>query len=341
MKKYFALVLGITSLITLVASAELFSPGNVVFTDPVFSPDGRIVELKITGNEAEIVNVVRWNLDDTTRRRALGLTIDPNGVVLVGITTTYDGQDNPFPEGIGEILRIDKEGNQKFFTTDVIKSVFLTAVGPDEFILNSNAVADATTAYQYKIEGNELKTVATFNKTGSGEALQLPDGRILMADTATAGILIYDAKGGDKTGVFAGLLDANGAGRFVRTLTYCKALNAVIATLVDGATLIRLDLNGNIEEEFNATTSGFTGIWGVAEIPDSSDLIVSNHNITGMANKFGIFDGKNLSAGPRIITISKGFEKAGLAADTQFASLFNISVIPGKNSSDIQTWDIY
>lgn len=336
------LLCGLICCIAFVANAELFKPGNVIFTDPFYTPDGQIIELKINGNEAEVVNAVRWNLDGATRRRALGLDVDPAGTVFVGITTTYDGQlDNPAPEGIGEILRIDKQGNQTFYTTDVVKSVFLNTVGVDELILNSNA-ADGITAYQYKMDGKTLTNVAEFTKTGNGEALKLPDGRILMGDSVTPGIMLYDAKGGNSTGIFSEVKDVNEIPRVVRSLTYNKNANAVIASLVDGSTLVRLNLKGEVEAEYNAKSEGFTGIWGVAQIPDSENVVVSNHNVKDLTNKFGIFDANNLAAGPRIITITKGFEQAGLAADTQFTSFFNMAVVPGADLPPaVHDWDLF
>jgi hypothetical protein len=114
------------------AQADLFAPGNVIFADPNYNPgaeNGQVVELKITGNSAAIVNVIRWSLDDADRRRPLGIDVDPNGTVWVGITAAF-GDSQEFPEGIAEILRIEPNGTQTFFWSDITKGTYLAAIDP-------------------------------------------------------------------------------------------------------------------------------------------------------------------------------------------------------------------
>ncbi len=311
----------------LMTQAQLFEPGNVIFADPFYSPDGQIVELKITGNEAEVINVVRWDLGDTDRRRALGLDVDPSGNVWVGLTAAY-GDDSEFPEGIGEILRIDSQGNQQIFQTDITKVTFLTAVGTDEVIIQSNVATD-NFALGYKVENGEVVDSPYYEKTGYGEALLLPDGRLLMGDHVTGGILLFDKAGGASTGMFSEVLGADGNARTVRSLTYNNEIGAVIASLQDQHTFLRINLNGEIEEEYNGTADGFTGVWGVAQIPGTTQFITGNHNVADLANTLAIFDANDLAAGPRLIEITSGFEQAGLEAGTSFQSFFNIAVVPG------------
>ncbi|MFB3788780.1 MAG: hypothetical protein ACE15F_20670 [bacterium] len=322
--------------------ADLFAPGNIIFTDPFYSPDGQIVELKVTGNEAEIVNVVRWELGDADRRRALGLDIDPAGTVFVGITAAFDpAPDNPYPEGIGEILRIDNQGKQTFYITDIIKVTLLAVTGTDEVIVNSNA-ADANKAYGYKLGAAEIASWTEFEKTSYGEALKLPDGRILMGDNGVPGIHIYDAAGGAPSGVFSQAAGADGNGRAVRSLTYNEKMGALVALLQDQHTLLRINMNGEIEEEYNASADGFTALWGVAQIPGTTEFIVGNHDVAATANTFGIFDALNLAAGARLITITSGFERAGLDANTQFRSFFNMAVVPGAEIPvRIDDWELH
>lgn len=322
------------------SQAQLFEPGNVIFADPFYSPDGQIVELSITGNEAEVVNVVRWPLDDTDRRRALGLDVDPNGNVWVGLTAAF-GDDSDFPEGIGEILRIDSEGNQNIWMTDIIKVTFLTAIGPDEVIVNSN-VADGNLAFGYKIEGDQMTGVTEFIKSGYGEALKLPDGRILMGDNAAPGIHVYDETGGEPTGLFSEVANAEGEARVVRSMTYNEEIGAVIASLSDQSTLVRVNMDGEVEEEYNAVEDGFTGLWGIAQIPGTTQFIAANHDVAELANQFGIFDANDISAGPRLIEITSGFTEAGLDEGTAFRSFFNLAVVPGAEfPTDVETWQVY
>lgn len=311
---------------------DLFAPGNIIFADPFYAPDGQIVELKVTGNEAAIINVVRWDLGDTDRRRALGLDIDPAGTVFVGITAAFDpAPDNPYPEGIGEVLRIDKQGKQTFYITDIIKVTFLAAIGTDEVIVNSNA-ADGNLAYGYQLGETDITRWTEFQKTSYGEALKLPDGRIVMGDNGAPGIHIYDPAGGPPTGLFSLAAGADGNGRTVRSLTYNDHMGAVVALLQNQHTLLRINLDGEIEEEYDASLDGFTNLWGVAQIPGTTQFLVGNHDVAAMANTFGIYDALNLAAGARLITITSGFEQAGLAANTSFRSFFNMAVVPGRKS---------
>lgn len=337
MKKYFV-VLCLCAL-PLTSWSQLFEPGNIIFADPYYSPDGQIVELKITGNEAEVVNVVRWDLDDAIRRRALGLDVDPSGQVWVGVTWTGEtAEDNPHPEGIGQVLRIKKDGTQDSWDLDIIKSTHLAALDTDVVMVNSNA-GDQNIAQRLDVSsGNPVYT--DFVKTGHGESLKLPDGRILMGQTAP-GILIFD-NAGTQTGVFYD----DGVTAF-RSLTYNDEIGAVITSSQDQHTIMRISLAGELEETYDATDpfgtgEGFTSLWGIAQIPGTTQFITGNHNVAALANTLGVFDALNLAAGPRLIVITSGFEQAGLAADTAFQSFFNIAVVPGAEfPTDVDQWNLY
>lgn len=317
--------------------AQLFEPGNVIFADPFYAPDGQIVELKITGDEAEVVNVVRWELDGAIRRRALGLDVDPSGQVWVGVTWTGDA-DSEFPEGIGQALRIKKDGTQDSWDLDIIKSTHIAALDTDVVMVNSNA-GDADIGQKLDVTSGD-PVLTDFLKTGHGEALKLPDGRILMGQTAP-GILVFDDDG-NQTGMFYD----DGETAF-RSLTFNEETNTVIASSQDQHTLMRISLAGELEESYDAsdpfgTGEGFTSLWGIATIPGTSSIIAGNHNVEALANTLGIFDAANLAAGPRLITITSGFEQAGLPADTAFRSFFNVAVVPGAEfPTDVDQWSLY
>lgn len=336
MKHVFVLLLCV-ALAPLAAQAQLFAPGNVIFADPNYNPgaeNGQVVELQINGDSAEIVNVILWDLGDTTRRRPLGIDVDPNGTVWVGLTAAF-GDTQEFPEGIAEILRIDPDGSQIFVTADIIKGTYLAAIGPNEVIISSNA-ADAGTPFRYVIENGEIVEWAEFQKAGHGEALRLPDGRILMGDNITPGILIFDETGGPSTGVFYD------DGRPVRSLTYNDQIGSVVASLQDQVTLLRISLDGVLEEEHNAGDDGFGNLWGIAQVPGSTNIIMGSHNIDENRNRFALYDALDLAAGPRIITIDSGFEENDLPADYTFRSLFNMAVIPGGEIPvDVNEWELY
>jgi hypothetical protein len=276
------------------AQADLFAPGNVIFADPNYNPgaeNGQVVELKITGNSAAIVNVIRWNLDDTDRRRPLGIDVDPNGTVWVGITAAF-GDSQEFPEGIAEILRIEPNGTQTFFWSDITKGTYLAAIGPNEIVITSNAT-DGGTPYRYKIENNEIVEWAEFIKAGHGEA-------------------------------------------------YNDEIGSVIASLHDQVTVLRISLDGTLEEERNVGDDGFGSLWGVAQVPDSNNIILGSHNIDLNRNRFAVYNALDLAAGPRIITIDSGFIENGLPADYTFRSLFNMAVIPGAPLPvSVDAWELY
>ncbi|MBN2329130.1 MAG: hypothetical protein JXR73_18465 [Candidatus Omnitrophica bacterium] len=324
-------------LLPIVAQADLFAPGNVIFADPNYNAgaeNGQVVELKINGDSAEIVNVVRWNLDNATRRRPLGIDVDPNGTVWVGLTAAF-GDTQEFPEGIAEILRIDPDGTQTFVTADIIKGTYLAALGPNEVYISSNA-ADASTPFRYVIENGEITDRAEFQKSGDGEALRLPDGRLLQGDSGAPGIHIFDDAGGPPIGMFY-----NGD-KTVRSLTYNDQIGSVIASLHDQVTLQRISLDGELEEEHNAGDDGFGNLWGIAQVPGSTNIIMGSHNIDENRNRFALYNALDLAAGPRIITIDSGFVENDLPADYTFRSLFNMAVIPGGEiPSGLDIWELF
>ncbi|RJP25794.1 MAG: hypothetical protein C4527_16475 [Candidatus Omnitrophota bacterium] len=314
------------------AQAQMFAPGNIIFADPFYTPDGQIVELKINeaAGTAEIINAVRWDLGGFERRRALGLDVDPNGNVWIGITATGDTAAE-FPLGLGEALRIERDGTQTFFQTDTIKITFLAAIGPNKVIVNSNAT-DAALAQLVDVSSGSA-VLTNFNKTSHGEALKLPDGRILMGDNGNSGILIYEETGGGPVGKFYD------DGRTIRSLTYSDEIGAIVASLQNERTLLRIGMDGILQEEYDAAADDFTGLWGVAQIPGTTKVIVGSHNIAKVYNEMAIYNALNLAEPPTVIEITGGFEAAGLPADHVFRSFFNIAVVP--EITDIPAWELY
>lgn len=314
---------------------QLFEPGNLIFADPFFTPDGQIVEMQINDDDtATIINAVKWELDGANRRRALGLDVDPAGSVWVGITWTGDA-DSEFPEGIGQGLRIERDGTQTSWDLDIIKSTHTAAIGVNDVIINSNA-GDAALAQRLQVDANGNATLTDFIKQGHGEALLLPDGRIAMGDASDPGIILYDISGGDPTGK---LFNDE---RTVRSLTYNPEIGSIIALLQDQVTLLRISLDGNLEEEFDTSADGFTGLWGIAHVPGTSNIILGSHNVAESFNEVAIYNGLALTDVPRIITVSDGFEQAGLAADHVFRSFFNMAIVPAADGgTEVGGWDLY
>ncbi len=331
MKRVILLVVCV-GLLPVAGSAQVFTPGNVIFADPYYSPDGQIVELEFdeaTG-VGTIVQIIKWDLGDWERRRALGLDVDPNGNVWVGVTSTGDTEEI-HPLGLGEALRIEQDGTQTFFSTDLVKSTHLAAIGANQVIVNSNS-DDEILAQLVDVTSGEA-VLTSFNKTGHGEALLLPDGRLLMGDNGTPGILTYDLSGGDPTGT---LYDD---GRTVRSLTYNDEIGSVIALLQDQHTLIKVSLEGELEAEYDAEWDQFVSLWGIAEIPGTTKIILGSHNIDETWNQMAIYDTTNFEAGPTVIEIMEGFENAGLPADTVFRSFFNAAVVP--EFTEVRSWELH
>ncbi len=330
MKKILLLVF-VFALVPLFAQAQLFTPGNIIFADPFYSPDGQIVELSYdeAAGTATIINVVRWDQGGFERRRALGLDVDPNGNVWVGITSTGDTEAE-FPLGLGEALRIERDGTQTFFLTDLIKITFLVAIGPNQVIVQSNNDADYNLAQLVDATSGEA-ALTNFNKTSYGEALLLPDGRLLMGDNGVPGIHIYEMTGGDPIGVFYD------DGRPIQSMTYNEQIGSIIA-LNQNNTLLRISLDGTLEAEYDTSEDGFTGLWGVAQIPGTTNIILGSHNVDDTFNEMAIYDATDFSQVPTVLQVVAGFEEAGLPADHVFRSFFNIAVVP--EITDVRTWEL-
>ena len=314
--------------------SQLFEPGNLIFADPFYTPDGQIVEMQINDDDtATIINAVRWDLDGATRRRALGLDVDAAGNVWVGITWTGDSESE-FPEGIGQALRIEKDGTIMSWDLDMIKSTHTAAIGANDVIVNSNA-ADQTLAQRVQVDAAGNATLTDYNKQGHGEALLLPDGRLVMGDASDPGIIIYDLAGGDPTGK---LWDD---GRTVRSLTYNPEIGSIVASLQDQETLVRISLDGQVEEEFSTAADGFVSLWGIAQIPGTNNIILGSHNVTESFNEVAIYNALDFNELPRIIAVTDGFEEAGLPADHVFRSFFNMAIVPAAGGSNVGSWSLY
>lgn len=346
MNKHLWVVLSVGVCQFAAAQDLFFEPGNLIFADPF---DDQIIEIgfdldaAVPGEflDAEIVNAVQWDLGPWERRRPLGLDIDPNGNVWVGITSTGDTEAE-FPLGLGEALRIERDGTQTFFPTEVIKITFLAAIGPNQVIVNSNA-GDQNETFggpddnfaQMVTVTSEGANLTTFNKSGYGEALKLPDGTLLMGDNGLPGIHIYEETGGDPVGVFYD------DGRNFQSLTYVEAIDVIIA-LNQGSTLVRISMDGMLEEEFTTDTDGFTGLWGVADIPGTNKVIVASHNVGAVFNQLAVYTADDFAGNfPTIIDITSGFEQAGLPADHVFRSFFNLALVPEEVETSLNDWYLF
>lgn len=323
------------------AYAQLFTPGNIVIADPFYNAgaeNGQVVELRIEGDSAEIVQAIRWERDWADRRRPLPLDVDAEGNIWVGITSSTDDPETEFPLGIGEVIRIAPDGSQTIYFSSIDKMTFLTVTGPNEVIASSNG-ADANFANLMRIEGDDVVHEEYFNKTSYGEAIRLPDGRLLMADNGNSGIHIFVDGTSNSTGK---LYDD---GRNFRSLTYNDEIGAVIAMLTNEQTLLRISLDGELEDEYDAGADGFTNCWDIEQIPGQAAFMIANHNIGAdnpMRNVIGVYNALDLQEPPRLIRINAGFANIGAADTFTFRSIFNMAMIPGADFPvSVETWNVY
>ncbi|MEW6237754.1 MAG: hypothetical protein AB1656_20400 [Candidatus Omnitrophota bacterium] len=329
-------VMMVLSLAPLSGWTQFFTPGNVIFADPV---DDRVVELKLSGGFAEIVQIVTWPLGDMSRRRPLGLDISPDGTVWVAVTGVPKSATEAveFPTGRAEVLRITGDGKQTFFGTPANKGTFLSTSNSGEVFIMSNAI-ETTPSIQYRIQvqGDEISEITEFILSQSlnfyGEALELPDGRILMGSNGEDGILVFSQDGGAPTGKF---VQTN---RY-RSLTYIPENQKIIALRTDQSTIDRFDLNGTLEDTINAADYLYPSLWGTARIPGTTKFLVGSHNgPAATKNYIGVFDAANFDNPPEEYVIT-GFEKVGLAADHQFGSLFNMASV--VQFTPVASWELY
>ncbi|MBD3267672.1 hypothetical protein GF373_13465 [bacterium] len=335
-------VLGVLLLLPAICSAQLFTPGNVVFADPV---DDRIVELSLNDStmEAELVQILDWPLLDTKRRRPLGLDISPTGTVFVGVTgePTSVTEEVEFPTGRVEIVAFRPDGTREDYlnVAPTNKATFLSCYAPNEVFVMSNA-QDAEMSYFYRVRVDGEKVVETTEFLLSelenvyGEALQLPDGRILASgqNGDDPGIKVFDQDGGEPVGYFVE------EGNF-RSLAYIPELDKIIALRTDQQTIARFDMEGNIEDELNLGDLFYPNLWGVAHIPGTTRIIFGSHNgPAATRNYIGTIDVSDFASQIEEYLIS-GFESVGLDPGHQFNSLFNMAVV--TEPTQIMGWDLY
>ncbi|MBN2327822.1 MAG: hypothetical protein JXR73_11770 [Candidatus Omnitrophica bacterium] len=215
-----------------------FTPGNLVLVD---ASDDMLIEVDLPDSpdalEAQVVQVVRWDLGDTSRRRPLGMAFDTNGTCYVGITgvPTSATEAVEYPAGRGEILRILPDGTQDFFvlSEEVTKGTWISSYAPNEVFVMSNEPPSPppSHSFRFRFSGNEIIDITTFDvsetvkDTGnfsSGKALVLPDGSILIPSEMDNRINIYESTGGAPVGSIP-------TEKAYRSLAYLEGSNELLA----------------------------------------------------------------------------------------------------------------
>lgn len=344
----FLIGLAATSL-TYAQMVQPFTPGNLVLVD---ASTDMLIEVEFPSSadatEAQVVQVVRWELGDTSRRRPLGVTFDPNGTCYVGITgvPTSATESVDFPSGRGEILRILSDGTIDFFTLDpeVTKGTWLSSFAPNELYLMSNGPKPPFPShmFRYRFSGDEITQITSFDVTvnaqgngdgGSGKALVLPDGRILIPSETDSWINVYNDDGG-------AAIDQIPTEKAYRSLAYLKDSNEMLAIPTSNSSVDRIDINGNILGSFDFTLDGLGGVWNFSLIDDGSErFVATNHNgPAGSKNQIFVYDSTALDdlPFPQILTIV-GLENFG-DEDGVANQLFDHAFVP--EPSMVNDWSL-
>lgn len=333
MKQIFGIVLLLGMVMAVPAFGQLtkpFTPGNLVLAD---ASDDMLIEVDLPDSpeaaSAQVVQVVRWELGDTSRRRPLGVAFDPNGVCYVGITgvPTSATEAVEYPAGRGEILRILPDGTMSFHVlpVEVTKGTWVSSYNPNEVFIMSNEPVVPSESYRVRFSGNEISDITLFEVSettqGDGKALVLPDGRILIPADDANHINIYNESGGKPIGQIA-------TEKGYRSLAYLEDSNEMLAIPGTG-TVDRLTMEGEIVGAFDFSLDGLGGVWNFTLIPDGSErFIATNHNGPATSKSLiFIYDSKILDQEP----MPQILEIAGLSdfgdADGLATQLFDHAMV--------------
>ncbi len=324
--------------------ADPFTPGNVVLVD---AGEDRLIEVSLGKTEATVVQVVTWELGDTSRRRPLGVAFDPTGNCYVGITgvPTEATEAVEFPEGRGEILRIAPDGTKDFFVLppEVTKGTWVSSYDPNEVYIMSNEPPPPLPSlmYRYSFTGDQISEPTLFEVSetpqangngGNGKALEMPDGRIFIPNNTESVINVYDNDGGAP-------VDNIETETPYRSLAFIEGTEYLLAN-PNGTTVDRINFDGEIEGTFDFSLDFMGGVWNFTVLNDGTErFIVSNHNgPADSKNMVYIYDASDLqNIFPTMLPIV-GLEDFG-DEDGMANSLFDSAVVP--EPVDVSGWSIY
>lgn len=329
--------------------ADPFTPGNLVLVD---AAEDRLIEVTLGDTEATVVQVVKWDLGDTSRRRPLGVAFDPNGTCYVGITgvPVAATEQVEFPEGRGEVLRIKPDGSQDFYILppEITKGTWVSSYAPNEVFVMSNEPPPPPPSHSFllKYSGDEVVKTTIFNVSEivkgngnicHGKALVLPDGRILIPVGESPGpdytINVFNSDGGDP-------VDMITTEKSYRSLAYLEGSNEMLA--IPGTSNVdRISMDGTVLGTFDFTLDGLGGVWNFTLIPDGSErFIATNHNgPSGTKSYIFIYDSTRLNEAPLpdILPIV-GLENFG-DADGLATQLFDHAIVP--EPSKVPDWSLF
>lgn len=333
-------------MVSMSTNAEPFTPGNIVLTD---ATEDRLIEVNLTPDEAQVVQIITWPLGDTSRRRPLGMAIDPLGNTYVGITgvPVSATEQVDFPEGRGEVLRIAQDGTMDFYILppEVTKGTWMSSDNPNEVFLMNNEPPPPfpSQSYRLRYSGNQVIDTTLFNVTmtaqgngngGNGKALVLPDGRILIPSSTDNFINVYDEDGGDP-------VDQIPTTRPYRSLAYIAGTDYLLANPTNGTSVDRIGFDGSVEGTFDFSVDGLGGVWNFTILNDGTErFIATNHNGSAASKSaIYIYDASDLEAiFPEILPLT-GLQDFG-DTDGIASSLFDSAVVP-EPVAKLNEWMTY
>ncbi len=334
----------LTALAVTAVSAAPFTPGNVVLCD---AAEDRLIEVSLGEEEATVVQVVTWELGDTSRRRPLGVAFDPAGYCYVGITgvPTSATEAVEFPEGRGEIMRIAPDGSMDFFVLpeEVTKGTWVSSYDPHEVYIMSNEPPPPLPShlFRYQFTGDQISEPTLFEVSntaqangngGYGKALELPDSRIFIPSNTENVINIYDQEGGAP-------VDSITTEVGYRSLAFIEGTDYLLAN-PDGTTVDRITFEGEVEGTFDFSLDFMGGVWNFTILRDETErFIVTNHNGPADSNNMVyIYDASDLqNIFPTMLPIV-GLSDFG-DEDGMATQLFDSAAVPEPVS--VSSWSIY
>ncbi|RJP27829.1 MAG: hypothetical protein C4527_12330 [Candidatus Omnitrophota bacterium] len=336
--------MAVIALCAISANAAPFTPGNLVLAD---AADDMLIEVSLGASEATVVQVVRWELGDTSRRRPLGVAFDPSGICYVGLTgvPTSATEQVEYPAGRGEILRIFPDGSMYFtvLSTEVTKGTWVSSNAPNEVFVMSNEPPPPfpSHSFRYRFAGENVIEETLFDVTmtpqsngngGNGKALILPDGRILIPSDMDPRINIYSDSGGAAIGSIP-------TSKGYRSLAYIEGTDYLLA--IPGTNSVdRIGLDGTLHGTFDFTIDGLGGVWNFTILADGTErFAVSNHNgPAGSKSMIYIYDASDLeNIYPDVLPIV-GLQNFG-DADGRATQLFDHAMVPVPVA--VPDWALY
>ncbi len=354
MIKHFSLFFSMFALLFCASwvGAEPFTPGNLCLVD---AGDDMIIEVELDEENlvANVVQIVRWEREDTARSRPLGIAFDPAGNAYVGITSVPLSATEvaEHPSGIGEVLRISPDGTQEFFRLpdEITKCTWMSSFNSNECFVMGNQPATTIPSYSTRVRFSESEITELTqyrvdeDEMGSGKAMVMPEGvipegNILIPNTNEPVINIYASEGGEPIAQ----IDTE---KGYRSLAYFPDTDYFLAIPGTGS-VDQITFDGEVLGTFDFSMDGLGGVWNFTIIPPSVDddrerFIATNHNGPEISkSQVFIYDVEgltNLDIFPQVLVIEGLLDHGD--EDGLALNLFDHAFVPVPVA--VHDWSIY